>query len=51
MTASFSFVFFFFCFNTVHSNLDPEQLASIFQVKQIGVIAEELKKTRSYIFK
>ena len=27
------------CFNTVHSNLGPGQLASIFHVKQIGIIA------------
>ena len=47
--ASFSFFFFFFRFNTVHSNLDSGQLASIFHVKQIGIIAKELQK-REVIF-
>ena len=43
------FLFLFLCFNTVHSNLDPGQLASIFNVKQIGTIAKKLRK-REVIF-
>ena len=50
MTASFSFVFFAST-GTVHSNLGPGQLASIFHVKQIGMIAEELPKKKSYVLK
>ena len=38
------FLFRFLCFNTVHSNLDPGQLASSFHVKQIGIIAKDLEK-------
>ena len=38
------FFFLFLCFNTVHSNLDPGWLASIFHVKQIGIIAKKLGK-------
>ena len=38
------FFFRFLCFNTVHSNLGPGQLANIFHVKQIGIIAKELQK-------
>ena len=48
MTAKFFFRFL--CFNTVHSNLGLGQLASIFDVKQIGVIAKELQK-QEVIFK
>ena len=43
------FFFRFLYFNTVHSNLGPGQLASIFHVKQIGIIAKELQK-REVIF-
>ena len=43
------FFFRFRCFNTVHSNLGPGQLAGIFHVKQIGIIAKELQK-REVIF-
>ena len=39
MTANL-FFFMFVCFNTVHSNLDPGQLASIFHVEQSGIIAK-----------
>ena len=46
MTASF---FHLRCFNIVHSNLDPGMLASIFHVKQIGIIAKELQK-REVVF-
>ena len=44
------FFFRFLCFNTVHSNLDPGLLASIFHVKQIEIIAR-VTKTRSYVLK
>ena len=47
MTASFSFVFFALTPFTVI--LGPGQLASIFHVKQIGIIAKELQK-REVIF-
>ena len=43
------FFFRFLCFNTVHSNLGPGQLAIIFHVKQIGIIAKELQK-REVVF-
>ena len=43
------FFFRFLCFNIVHSNLGPGQLASIFHVKQIGIIAKELHK-REVVF-
>ena len=36
-------------FNAVYSNLVPGQLASIFQVKQISIIAKEIQK-REVIF-
>ena len=49
MTAKFSFDYFSSSFGVVHSNLVPEQTASIFQVKQIGIIAKELQK-REVIF-
>ena len=45
-----SFVFRFLCFNTVHSNLGPGQLTSIFHVKQTGIIAKELKKNEKLYF-
>ena len=31
-------------FDVVHTNLVPGEFASIFQVKQIGIIAKELQK-------
>ena len=42
------FFFLFLCYNTVHSNLDPRQLAGIFHVKQIGIISKELKNEKLY---
>ena len=41
--------FLFLCFNIVHSNLGPGQLASIFHVKQIGIITKVLHK-REVVF-
>ena len=48
MTAKCWFVAFP-CFNAVYSNLVPGQFASIFQVKQISIIAKEIQK-REVIF-
>ena len=42
-------LFVFPYFDVVHSNLVPGEFASIFQVKQIGMIAKELQK-REVIF-
>ena len=47
MTAKSSF--FFSYIDVVHSNLVPGEFASIFQVKQILIIAKELQK-REVIF-
>ena len=48
MTAKSSF-FFLTLVNVFHSNLFPGEYTSIFQVKQIGMIAKELQK-REVIF-
>ena len=49
MDAKRMFFFHFLYFNTAHSNLGPGQLASILHVKQIGIIAKELRK-RKFVF-
>ena len=43
-------VFVAFCYsNAIYSNLIPSQFASIFQVKQLSIIAKEIQK-REVIF-
>ena len=45
------FFFLFLNFNTVHSKSDPGQFASIFKVKQVGIIPKELQKPEVSFFK